>query len=130
MDIVNSNKKTVNVSLNDLVLKIRIANALDPDFIETELKPYDLTFQGLTEICCNELNLTPDQIIKIRKLPNTKLRNDRDVQRLENFQEIEVVVDPGHMNHLLNLSAISKAIPSTQTNGYQSISQRNQTVLY
>ena len=32
-----------------------------------------------------------DQVDRIRKLPNTKLRRDIDVQRLENYTELEIL---------------------------------------
>ena len=39
------------------------------------------------------------QILKIRKLPNILIRKDRDVQRLRDGQELEVVLkDTSHLN--------------------------------
>ena len=39
---------------------------------------------------CTELEIKPELVTKVRKLPNTILRKDNDVKRLTNFQELEV----------------------------------------
>ena len=41
---------------------------------------------------CSELNIQPQKIERLRKLPDTKLRKDSDVQRLEDYTELEVVL--------------------------------------
>ncbi|EFN87722.1 Ankyrin repeat domain-containing protein 40 [Harpegnathos saltator] len=116
---------------DELVLKIRIANAADPDFIEIELSRNELTYQALLCICCKELNLTPHQILKLRKLPNTRLRKDKDIQRLQNFQEIEVVTDTNVYKNIQSTNGITNSLPMlTPANGYQSISKKDQTILY
>ncbi|XP_076646113.1 ankyrin repeat domain-containing protein 40 [Halictus rubicundus] len=116
---------------NELVLKIRIADALDPDFIEVELPHNDLTYQTLIEVCCQELNIECNQNVKLRKLPNTKLRKDKDVQRLQNFQEIEVVTNNVNSHkYMQNTNSVSNNIPTVPANGYQSISEKDQTILY
>lgn len=120
------------VSLLELVLKIRIANAADPDFVEIELPRNELTYQTLLCVCCKELNLTLHQILKLRKLPNTRLRKDKDIQRLQNFQEIEVVTDMTNVyKSIQSTNGISNSLPTlTPANGYQSISKKDQTILY
>ncbi|XP_032663691.1 ankyrin repeat domain-containing protein 40-like [Odontomachus brunneus] len=126
-------ESAVIVSFHDeLVLKIRIANAADPDFVEIELPRSELTYQALLCVCCKELNLTPHQILKLRKLPNTRLRKDKDIQRLQNFQEIEVVTDTTNIyKSIQNANGISNNLPTlTPANGYQSISKKDQTILY
>lgn len=117
--------------LLELVLKIRVADAPDPDFIEIELPQSDLTYKALIRVCCQELNIDPNQIIKLRKLPNTKLRKDEDIQRLQNFQEIEVVTNAvGTYNYMQNTNGIPNNISTMPANGYQSISKKDQTILY
>lgn len=117
----------------EVVLKIRVANTSDPDFIEIDLPRAALTYQNLIKVCSEELGINATQIVKLRKLPNTKLRRDRDVQRLENFQEIEVVLyssvdsDIGHKS---TQYANGSTVPITPTNNYQSISKKDQTILY
>ncbi|OAD61946.1 Ankyrin repeat domain-containing protein 40 [Eufriesea mexicana] len=116
---------------DELVLKIRVADAPDPDFIEIELSQSDLSYQTLIRICCQELDIDPNQIVKLRKLPNTRLRKDEDIQRLQNFQEIEVVTNAVNTyKYMQNTNGISNSIPTMPVNGYQSISKKDQTILY
>lgn len=81
-----------NLSPQEIVLKVRVANAPDTDFIEIELDRSQLTFINLLQTCCRELQVEPTSVIKIRKLPNTMLRKDKDVTRLVDLQELEIVV--------------------------------------
>lgn len=77
----------------DLVLKVRVAYLDDPDFIEIELARTDLTFANLLRTCCDELGADLKRVRKLRKLPNTILRKDKEVQRLSDYQELELVLD-------------------------------------
>lgn len=77
---------------SELVLKVRIARTKDSDFIEVELNRNKLTYENLVQKCCEELEVESKDIVKVRKLPNTIIRKDKDVQRLNDFQEIELVV--------------------------------------
>ncbi|XP_011160890.2 ankyrin repeat domain-containing protein 40 isoform X1 [Solenopsis invicta] len=116
---------------DELVLKIRVANTADPDFIEVELSRSELTYQALLYLCCKELDLNSHQIQKLRKLPNTRLRRDKDIQRLQNFQEIEVVVDATNVyKSMQNVNGVVNNLPTLPVNGYQSISKKDQTILY
>ena len=40
---------------------------------------------------CKEIGVNPHTVERIRKLPNTKLRRDVEVHRLENYTELELV---------------------------------------
>lgn len=62
------------VSLSELVLKVRVQNLRDNDFIEIELDRQELTYQDLLRVSCCELGINPEQVEKIRKLPNTLVR--------------------------------------------------------
>ncbi|XP_012523077.1 ankyrin repeat domain-containing protein 40 [Monomorium pharaonis] len=116
---------------DELVLKIRVANTSDPDFIEVDLPRSELTYQALLHLCCKELDLNLQQIHKLRKLPNTKLRRDKDIQRLQNFQEVEVVIDTTNVyKNMQNTNGITNSLPTLPANGYQSISKKDQTILY
>ncbi|XP_076243149.1 uncharacterized protein LOC143184648 [Calliopsis andreniformis] len=116
---------------DELILKVRIADSVDPDFIEIELHQSDLTYQGLIRTCCQELSIDPNQIVKLRKLPNTRLRKDKDIQRLQNFQEIEVVTNAVNTyKYIQTTNGIPSNIPLLPANGYQSISKKDQTILY
>ncbi|GAB6020461.1 hypothetical protein CHUAL_003152 [Chamberlinius hualienensis] len=91
---------------DELVLKIRVANGSDPDFIEVELPMTELTYSRLLRLCCQELQVDPSQVIKLRKLPDTILRKDKDVSRLRNFQEIELVLINHGKLELANQAAV------------------------
>ncbi|KAJ8283940.1 hypothetical protein COCON_G00027900 [Conger conger] len=95
---------TFPVSVQELVLKVRIQNpdARENDFIEVELDRQELTYRSLLRVCSRELGISSDRVEKIRKLPNTVLRKDKDVARLQDFQELEVVLERAE-----NLSLLS-----------------------
>ncbi|KAM3864195.1 ankyrin repeat domain-containing protein 40 [Diretmus argenteus] len=86
---------TFPVNVQELVLKVRIQNpsARENDFIEVELDRQELTYRSLLRVCCRELEISAEHVEKIRKLPNTMLRKDKDVARLQDFQELEVVIE-------------------------------------
>lgn len=82
-----------------IVLCVRLANMLksNSDFIEVEIKRQSApSLESLIEILCDAVNLgiKPEHVQKIRKLPHTALRNDRDVQRLTDYQTLEIVMQP------------------------------------
>ncbi|NWH57757.1 ANR40 protein, partial [Geococcyx californianus] len=76
----------------ELVLKVRVQSLRDTDFIEIELDRQELTYRDLLRVSCCELGISPEQVDKIRKLPNTLVRKDKDVARLQDFQELELVL--------------------------------------
>ncbi|XP_077415338.1 ankyrin repeat domain-containing protein 40 [Vanacampus margaritifer] len=86
---------TFPVNVQELVLKVRIQNpnARENDFIEVELDRQELTYRSLLRVCCRELDISAEHVEKIRKLPNTMLRKDKDIARLQDFQELEVVLE-------------------------------------
>lgn len=73
-----------------LLVKIRVCDSGESDFYEVELP--SLTYEALLKYSAEELEVDVSQISKIRKLPNVLLRRDRDVQRLAEGQELEVVL--------------------------------------
>ncbi|XP_032230975.2 ankyrin repeat domain-containing protein 40 [Nematostella vectensis] len=81
--------------LEELVLKVRKRNNNgiigEKDFIEVELDFGDLSFENLVDVCCRELSVDPHSVTKIRKLPDTIIRKDKDVKRLKQYQELEIV---------------------------------------
>ncbi|NWW91022.1 ANR40 protein, partial [Rhynochetos jubatus] len=79
----------------ELVLKVRVQNLRDNDFIEIELDRQELTYRDLLRVSCCELGVNPEHVEKIRKLPNTLVRKDKDVARLQDFQELELVLVRG-----------------------------------
>ncbi|XP_061702993.1 ankyrin repeat domain-containing protein 40 isoform X2 [Syngnathoides biaculeatus] len=95
---------TFPVNVQELVLKVRIQNpnARENDFIEVELDRQELTYRALLRVCCRELEISPEHVEKIRKLPNTMIRKDKDVARLQDFQELEVVLEKSEGLSLLS----------------------------
>ncbi|XP_013381855.1 ankyrin repeat domain-containing protein 40 [Lingula anatina] len=77
---------------NELVLKVRVAYTDEKDFIEVELEESNLTYESLMELMCKELKVQRELVHKIRKMPDTIVRKDKDVKRLKNFQELELVL--------------------------------------
>jgi len=77
---------------SELILKIRASNQADPDFIEIEIPRDALTLEYLVVMGCEELGLSSGNVDRVRKLPNTRLRRDKEVERLVNYQEIEFVL--------------------------------------
>lgn len=92
-DNIQNIRLTSTHSSEETVLKARIANHAEQDFIEVELLHTQKTFNSLVEILCAELSVDSTAVIKVRKLPNTILRKDKDVIRLTDYQEIELVLE-------------------------------------
>lgn len=78
---------------SETVLKVRVSDPhlADADFIEVELDNANKTYAVFLDLLCSELEIKPEMVSKIRKLPNTILRKDKDIARLQDFQEIEVI---------------------------------------
>ncbi|GLH11326.1 hypothetical protein R5R35_001454 [Gryllus longicercus] len=141
VDVTGSNsncqmasKSHCNCSLQneEIVLKVRLANTGDPDFIEVEIPRKELTYSRLLRVCCEELGVNATQVLRIRKLPDTLVRKDKDVQRFQDFQEIEMVVASASGKKIVpNSNGLIPGYGGTNVNGYQSISlYKNQTILY
>lgn len=110
----------------EMVLKVRIANSDDPDFIEIDLQKAQINYSYLLTTCCKEMAVNPQMVERIRKLPNTRLRNDKDVQRLTDYTELELVMKGQSLLPLAREDA-----QSTSKNNYRSIhGYKTQTILY
>uniref|UniRef100_A0A0L8HHF2 Uncharacterized protein n=1 Tax=Octopus bimaculoides TaxID=37653 RepID=A0A0L8HHF2_OCTBM len=83
---------TIHQLLGEIVLRARVANVEEQDYIEIELDRSSLTFDALLNLLCQELNIDKRLVYKIRKLPNTIIRKDKDVKRLVDFQELELIL--------------------------------------
>ena len=73
-----------------LLVKVRVSGSGESDFVEVEVP--SLSYSSLLKSCCEELELVPHEIAKIRKLPNVWVRKDKDVQRMKEGQELEIIV--------------------------------------
>ena len=69
-----------------------MANSAERDFIEIEVKRTKMTFENLVSTMCAELDVNRALLQKVRKLPDTIIRKDKDVQRLIDYQELELVL--------------------------------------
>ena len=89
------NKFIISVNCHagsEVVLKARIAYSYETDFIEIELDHQNQKYVSLVSLMCTELNIRPELVTKVRKLPDTILRKDKDVARLQDYQELELVL--------------------------------------
>uniref|UniRef100_A0A6P7F3N2 Ankyrin repeat domain-containing protein 40-like isoform X2 n=1 Tax=Diabrotica virgifera virgifera TaxID=50390 RepID=A0A6P7F3N2_DIAVI len=76
-----------------LVIQVKIESD-DPDYIEIEIAKSNLTYANLLRVCCQELGITENQVERIRKEPDVRLRNDKDVKRLDEDDSLEIVLKP------------------------------------
>ena len=93
------------VLLDVMILKVRVASCLHmhKDFIEIEIS-HQTTFDQLVNVMWYELGLRSNaDIRKVRKLPDTEIRNDRDVQRLRNYEELELVLNHDYSQKILRV---------------------------
>ena len=114
-------------------MKVRVAHSGDPDFIEIEIPKNDLSYGRLLRTCCDELGVCPNQVQRLRKIPDTILRKDKDIYRLQHLQELELVLGSSANTSLpsTTTAAVLTANGTGNVNGYQSISlYKNQTILY
>ncbi|KAG8191151.1 hypothetical protein JTE90_016664 [Oedothorax gibbosus] len=88
----------------EMVLKVRIADSCDQDFIEVEVPQSEMTYENVFQVCCDELNVKSHNVLKLRKLPNTIVRKDKDVLRFQNFQELELVLKDSNSKSVQTLS--------------------------
>lgn len=73
-----------------LVVKVRCADCAERDFVEVDV--HERSYQALLQACCSELEVKPEAVSKIRKLPNVLVRKDKDIARLKDGQELEIVM--------------------------------------
>lgn len=100
------------------MIKVRVHGSSDPDYIEVEIPRWKLTYNNLLKICCEELQIGENEVERVRKLPDTRLRKDSDVKRLKEYQSLEIVLKP-------------PMCTEKGMNIYKSISTcKNQTILY
>ena len=75
----------------ELILRVRVAGG-DPDYLELELPAASLTLESLLMVACQELGLEAASVDRVRKMPDTRLRRDCEVARLQDYQAIELVL--------------------------------------
>jgi len=88
-----------------IILKVRVASCLEmhKDFIEIEISR-QTTFDQLVNMMWYELGLCSNaDIRKVRKLPDTEIRNDHDVRRLHNYEALELVLSHDFSQRILRV---------------------------
>ena len=85
-------RQMVGAMGHEMILKVRVAGSDDPDYIEIELPGDSLTLESLVLTASTELEIEAGQVERVRRMPNTRLRRDKEVARLPDYQEIELVV--------------------------------------
>jgi len=80
-------------SSSPFVVKVCVGGSGDSDFVEVEVP--SMTYPALLMACCEELDIPTSDVVKIRKLPNVWVRKDRDVQRMREGQELEIILKSG-----------------------------------
>ena len=90
IESLNDQDSLASLSTNPLLVKVRVVGSGESDFVEVEVP--SATYPALLKACCEELEVQTTDVVKIRKLPNVWVRKDRDVQRMKEGQELEVVL--------------------------------------
>ena len=86
----NLTSESTTSATSPFVFRVRVSGSNDSDFVEVEVP--SLSYSSLLKACCEELEVGHHEITKIRKLPNVWVRKDRDVQRLKEGQELEIIL--------------------------------------
>ena len=86
----SSSSSSPSSTSQPLVVKVRLCGSGECDFVEVEVP--SVTYQALLQTCCEELEVNAADVAKIRKLPNVLIRKDRDIQRMKEGQELEIVM--------------------------------------
>lgn len=77
--------------VSDLVIRARIKNSSDPDYIEFDMSTENITYKSLLRKCCEELGINENQIVKIKKR-DVRIRNDADARRLRTLEYLDILV--------------------------------------
>ena len=100
----DNNKSEIHNDVHDdndenvLILKVRLNGEkkrdFEKDFIEIDIpkRKECLTFTNLIYVICEEFSVEAAKVVKVRKLPNTKLRRDAEVARMQDYTEIELIL--------------------------------------
>ena len=62
------------------------------DFIELDLADLGQTFEELKFSLCNEFDIDKTDIVCIRKLPDVRITNDKDVRRIRAGRKLEIEI--------------------------------------
>merc|ERR1719189_1686546 len=73
------NRQILQIPAQEKILKVRSAESDDPDYIEIEVPGGCLTLDNLILVAATELGLKAGLVERVRKMPNTRLRRDKEV---------------------------------------------------
>lgn len=79
------------------MLRLRVANLDDEDFVEIDYDASRLNYRDLLDTCCDELGVDKMDVEKIRKLPDIHIRRDEDIERFNKVEYLELVIVPTRM---------------------------------
>ena len=82
-------KPKEDIDDNEIVLKVRSEE--DLFFIEIEIPRDDMTMKKLTTVIKEEFEIAESVVLILKKMPDVLIRKDKDVWRLRNGQELEIV---------------------------------------
>ena len=74
-------------------LLLRHEEILDHSFCVIILVWRMIFIFSFQDLMCQELGVNSDTVERIRKLPDTKLRRDVEVRRLEDYAKLELVLN-------------------------------------
>ena len=77
-------------------LRKQVEDEADEDFVEVVVDQASISYRQLLTKCCKEMGVQEKKVLKLRKLPNTVIRSSQDVGRLQNYDELELVVSTGN----------------------------------
>ena len=91
---VKSPNDSMRIQSKEICIKARVGEIGELDFIEVDIDVERCTFEEFKFILCRELQIDTQEfsVLKVRKLPNTIVRNDRDISRLKEGFEVEFIL--------------------------------------
>ena len=89
-----SSKDSMRIHSKEICIRARVGEKGELDFIEVDIDIERCTFEEFKFILSRELQIDTQELYvsKVRKLPNTIVRNDRDIMRLKEGNEIEFIL--------------------------------------
>ncbi|KAF0289375.1 Ankyrin repeat domain-containing protein 40 [Amphibalanus amphitrite] len=85
-------RKEGNTFPNELVVKVRVSDSPERHFVLVDLPTSDLSWLRLVAASCAALGIPVKMVKEVLKLPNTLLVRDKDVKRLLDYQELELIL--------------------------------------
>ena len=71
-DISSFRRQVLQTFGHEMILKARVADSEDPDYIEIELPGDSLTLDTLILVASTELGIEASSVDRVRRMPNTR----------------------------------------------------------